>query len=34
VRDDVLVISNSGITCGPDPMKERLDLIERITSRP
>jgi para-nitrobenzyl esterase len=34
VRDDVLLISNSGITCGPDPMKERLDLIERITSSP
>jgi para-nitrobenzyl esterase len=30
--DDLLVISNSGITCGPDPMKERLDLIEQITS--
>jgi para-nitrobenzyl esterase len=34
VRDDLLLISNSGIICGPDPMKERLDLIERLTSRP
>jgi len=34
VPDDVLVISNSGITCGPDPMRERLDLIERLASRP
>jgi para-nitrobenzyl esterase len=33
-EDDLLVISNSGTTCGPDPMKERLDLIERLTSRP
>jgi para-nitrobenzyl esterase len=33
-RDEVLLISNSGINCGPDPMKERLDLIEQITSRP
>jgi para-nitrobenzyl esterase len=32
--DDVLVISNSGIACGPDPMKERLDLIEHLTSPP
>jgi para-nitrobenzyl esterase len=34
VRDDLLLISNSGVTCGPDPMKERLDLIEHLTSRP
>ena len=34
VRDDLLMISNSGVTCGPDPMKERLDLIEHLTSRP
>jgi hypothetical protein len=33
-RDDLLLISNSGVTCGPDPMKERLDLIEHLTSRP
>ncbi len=33
-QDDLLLISNSGIICGPDPMKERLDLIERLTSRP
>ena len=33
-RDDLLMISNSGVTCGPDPMKERLDLIEHLTSRP
>ena len=32
-RDDLLVISNSGITCGPDPARERLDLIEQLTSR-
>jgi len=32
--DDLLVISNSGITCGPDPMKERLDLIEQLMSGP
>ena len=31
-RDDLLVISNSGITCGPDPMKARLDLIEQVAS--
>jgi para-nitrobenzyl esterase len=30
--DDLLLISNSGITCSPDPMKERLDLIEHLTS--
>ncbi len=34
VRDDLLLISNSGVTCGPDPMKERLDLIEHLTSLP
>ena len=34
VRDDLLLISNSGVTCAPDPMKERLDLIEHLTSRP
>jgi para-nitrobenzyl esterase len=34
VRDDLLLISNFGVTCGPDPMKERLDLIEHLTSRP
>jgi para-nitrobenzyl esterase len=34
VQDDLLLISNSGIICGPDPMKERLDLIEHLTSRP
>jgi para-nitrobenzyl esterase len=33
-RDDLLLISNSGIVCGADPMKERLDLIEQLTSRP
>jgi para-nitrobenzyl esterase len=33
-QDDLLLISNSGITCGPDPMKERLDLIEHLMSRP
>jgi para-nitrobenzyl esterase len=33
-RDDLLLISNSGVTCGPDPMKERLDLIEQLTARP
>ena len=33
-KDDLLLISNSGVTCGPDPMKERLDLIEHLTSRP
>ncbi|KJC60962.1 hypothetical protein UP10_08525 [Bradyrhizobium sp. LTSPM299] len=32
-RDELLLISNSGVTCGPDPMKERLDLIERVGSR-
>ena len=32
-QDDLLVISNSGIACGPDPMKARLDLMEQITSR-
>ena len=32
-RDDLLLISNSGVTCGPDPIKERLDLIEQLTSR-
>jgi para-nitrobenzyl esterase len=31
-QDDVLVISNAGVTCVPDPMKERLDLIEQVTS--
>lgn len=31
--DDLLLISNSGITCSPDPAKGRLDLIEQITSR-
>ena len=30
--DDLLVLSNDGIICGPDPMKERLDLIEHVTS--
>lgn len=30
--DDLLVISNAGITCGPDPMKARLDLMERLAS--
>ncbi|MBR0801310.1 carboxylesterase family protein [Bradyrhizobium jicamae] len=34
VRDDLLMISNSGVICGPDPMKERLDLIEHLDSRP
>jgi para-nitrobenzyl esterase len=34
VRDDLLLISNSGVTCSPDPMKERLDLIEHLMSRP
>jgi para-nitrobenzyl esterase len=34
VQDDLLQISNSGITCGPDPMKERLDLIEHLSLRP
>jgi para-nitrobenzyl esterase len=34
VRDDLLLISNSGVTCGPDPMRERLDLIEQLASRP
>ena len=34
VRDDLLLISNSAVTCGPDPMQERLDLIEHLTSRP
>ena len=34
VRDDLLMISNSGVTCGLDPMKERLDLIEHLTPRP
>jgi para-nitrobenzyl esterase len=29
-RDDLLLISNSGVTCGPDPMKERLDVIEKL----
>jgi para-nitrobenzyl esterase len=33
-QDDLLLISNSGVRCGPDPMTERLDLIERLTSRP
>lgn len=33
-RDDLLSISNSGVTYGPDPMKERLDIIEHLTSRP
>jgi para-nitrobenzyl esterase len=33
-RDDLLLISKSGITSGPDPMKERLDLMEQVTSRP
>ena len=33
-QDNLLLISNSGVTCSSDPMKERLDLIERITSRP
>lgn len=33
-QEDVLLISNSGIMCGPDPMRERLDLIEHLTSRP
>ena len=33
-QDDLLLISNSGVTCGPDPMKERLDLIESLKSRP
>jgi para-nitrobenzyl esterase len=32
-RDDLLLISNSGIRCGPDPMKERLDLIEHLSLR-
>jgi para-nitrobenzyl esterase len=32
-RDDLLLISNSGIRCGPDPMKERLDVIEQVGSR-
>lgn len=31
-EDDLLLISNSGIMCGPDPMKERLDQIEHLTS--
>jgi para-nitrobenzyl esterase len=34
VRDDLLLISNSGVTCSPDPMKERLDLIEHLTRSP
>jgi para-nitrobenzyl esterase len=34
VRGDLLLISNSGIICSPDPMRERLDLIEHLTSRP
>ena len=34
VRDDLLLISNSGVTCGPDPMREWLDLIEHFKSRP
>jgi para-nitrobenzyl esterase len=34
VQDHLLLISNSGVTCGPDPFKERLDMIERLTSRP
>jgi para-nitrobenzyl esterase len=34
IRDDLLSISNSGIACSPDPMKERLDLIEQLTSHP
>jgi para-nitrobenzyl esterase len=33
-QDDLLLISNSGVICGPDPMKERLDLIEHLKSRP
>jgi len=33
-QDDLLLISNSGIICGPDPTKERLDLIERVAARP
>jgi para-nitrobenzyl esterase len=33
-QDDLLLISNTGVTCGPDPMKERLDLIEQLASRP
>jgi para-nitrobenzyl esterase len=33
-QDDLLLISNSGVTCSSDPMNERLDLIERIKSRP
>jgi len=32
--DELLLISNSGIVCGPDPMKDRLDLIEQLASRP
>jgi len=33
-QDDLLLISSSGIVCGPDPMKARLDLIEQQASRP
>jgi para-nitrobenzyl esterase len=33
-QDDLLLISSSGVTCGPDPMEERLDLIEHLSSRP
>jgi para-nitrobenzyl esterase len=32
-QDELLLISNTGVTCGPDPMKERLDLIEQLASR-